>query len=198
MGIFATDENSTPLTLEEKEGLKQSWITLRSELNELETQNILNAQVWLSKKPNRNILSDEFLKKLHKKMFDEVWKWAGAFRASEKNIGVTPFQIIMKSNALWDDVNFWIKNKTFSNKEIAVRLHHRLVSIHPFPNGNGRVSRLMADLLMKQFNEEPLNWGDSSLIDSSSLRAEYIKALQLADKGSYEALLNFVSTEIKL
>ena len=191
MNIFETDDNSTPLTEEEKQQLKTKWITTRAELNELETKGIAEAEIWLLKN-KKDILNETFIKKLHKKMFGDIWKWAGSFRTSERNIGVTPYEIQPKLRILIDDVRFWIENQTFSQKEIAIRFHHRLVQIHPFPNGNGRISRLMADLLMKQFGQPVLNWGSGSLTEISKLRKEYISALQKADNGDYSLLLKFI------
>lgn len=190
--IFTSDDNSTPLTPEEREGLKPRWVTLRSELNELETRNISEAETWLVSAKLKDILNDTFLMKLHKKMFGQVWKWAGEYRTTERNIGVAPYQIPVKLKALFDDVKFWVANETFPHTEIAVRLHHRLVLIHPFPNGNGRVSRLMADLLMQQMGEERLYWGDGNLVDITDLRKRYVDALHAADGGNYTALLEFV------
>ena len=156
MDIFEADDNSTPLTAEEKNGLKLKWITLRSELNEAEARNIAQAQLWLASNKKKDVCSDTFLRKLHKKMFCDVWIWAGEYRTTERNIGVAPYQIPMKLMQLFDDLNFWIDNKTYSNHEIAVRLHHKLVQIHPFPNGNGRVSRLMADLVLQKLEGKTL------------------------------------------
>ena len=191
MNIFETDDNSTPLTEEEKLQLKAKWITTRAELNELETKGIANAEIWLLKN-KKDILNETFIKNLHKKMFGDIWKWAGTFRTTERNIGVAPYEIQPKLRILLDDVKFWIDNRTFSPKEIAIRFHHRLVQIHPFPNGNGRISRLMADLLIKQFDLQALNWGSGSLTEISELRKEYITALREADNGDYSFLLNFV------
>lgn len=191
MNIFETDDNSTPLTEEEKQQLKAKWITTRAELNELETKGIAEAEIWLLKN-KKDILSENFIKILHKKMFGEIWKWAGNFRITERNIGVAPYEIQPKLRILIDDVKFWIDNETFSPKEIAIRFHHRLVQIHPFPNGNGRISRLMADLLMKQFNLSAINWGTSDLTEISDLRKKYISALQCADNGDYSLLLKFI------
>lgn len=193
MNIFETDNNSTPLTEEEKQQLKAKWITTRSELNELETKGIADAEIWLLKN-KKDILNETFIKNLHKKMFGNIWKWAGSFRTSERNIGVAPYEIQPKLRLLLDDVKFWIDNQTYLPKEIAIRLHHRLVQIHPFPNGNGRISRLMADLLMKQFGLSALNWGSGNLTEISELRKEYISALRKADNGDYSLLLNFIST----
>ena len=191
MNIFETDDNSTPLTEEEKQQLKAKWITTRSELNELETKGIADAEIWLLKN-KKDILNETFIKNLHKKMFGNIWKWAGSFRTSERNIGVAPYEIQPKLRLLLDDVKFWIDNHTYSPKEIAIRFHHRLVQIHPFPNGNGRISRLIADLLMRQFGLPALNWGSENLTEISELRKEYITALRKADDGDYSFLLNLV------
>ena len=191
MNIFETDDNSTPLTEEEKQQLKAKWITTRTELNELETKGIADAEIWLLKN-KKDILNETFIKNLHKKMFGDIWKWAGTFRTTERNIGVAPYEIQPKLKILLDDVRFWIENRTFSPKEIAIRFHHRLVQIHPFPKGNGRISRLMADLLMKQFGLPVLDWGSGNLTEISELRKKYISALQDADNGDYSSLLNFI------
>lgn len=191
MDIFEADDNSTPLTAEEKNGLKLKWITLRSELNEAEARNIAQAQLWLAANKKKDVCSDTFLRNLHKKMFCDVWVWAGEYRITERNIGVAPYQIPMKLMQLFDDLNFWIDNKTYSNHEIAVRLHHKLVQIHPFPNDNGRVSRLMADLVLRKLEGKTLYWGDTNLVDVSEVRRKYIDALRKADAGDYTDLLNF-------
>ena len=191
MNIFETDDNSTPLTEEEKQQLKAKWITTRAELNELETKGIVDAEIWLLQN-KKDILNETFIKNLHKKIFGDIWKWAGTFRTTERNIGVAPYEIQTKLRILLDDVKFWIDNRTFSPKEIAIRFHHRLVQIHPFPNGNGRISRLMADLLMRQFGLPVLNWGSGSLTEISELRRKYILALQEADNGDYSSLLCFI------
>ena len=191
MDIFEADDNSTPLTAEEKNGLKLKWVTLRSELNEAEARNIAQAQLWLASNKKKDVCSDTFLRNLHKKMFCDVWVWAGEYRITERNIGVAPYQIPMKLMQLFDDLNFWIDNKTYSNHEIAVRLHHKLVQIHPFPNGNGRVSRLMADLVLRKLEGKTLYWGDTNLVDVSEVRRKYIDALRKADAGDYTDLLNF-------
>ncbi len=143
--------------------------------------------------PPKDILNTTFLLKLHKKMFCDVWIWAGTFRTTERNIGVAPFQIAIKLQELFEDAKYWIKNKTYSSLEIAVRFHHRLVAIHPFPNGNGRISRIMADLIMKIQNDKPLYWGSSSLVNISEERSCYIAALRKADNGDYSDLITFVS-----
>ena len=191
MDIFEADDNSTPLTVEEKNGLKLKWITLRSELNEAEARNIAQAQLWLASNKKKDVCSDTFLRNLHKKMFGDVWVWAGEYRTTERNIGVAPYQIPIKLMQLFDDLKFWIDNKIYSNHEIAVRLHHKLVQIHPFPNGNGRVSRLMADLVFQKIEGKTLYWGDTNLVNVSEVRSKYIDALRKADADDYTELLNF-------
>lgn len=193
MNIFETDDNSTPLTEEEKDGLKLKWITNRAELNELETKGIIDAEIWLLTN-KKNILNENFIKMLHKKMFGNIWKWAGKFRTTERNIGVAPYQIQPNLKVLFDDINYWIDNKTFSHKEIAVRFHHRLVAIHPFVNGNGRISRIMADLLMQKFGLPKFSWGNYNLSEISEIRKKYVLALKLADKGDYSELINFIDS----
>lgn len=191
MNIFETDDNSTPLSEEEKQQLKTKWVTTRAELNELETKGIAGAEIWLLNN-KKDILNESFIKTLHKKMFGDIWKWAGTYRISERNIGVAPYEIQPKLRVLLDDVKFWLEHKTYSEKEIAIRFHHRLVQIHPFPNGNGRISRLMADLLMKKQGFSALNWGSGNLTQISELRKNYIYALQKADRGDYSLLLEFI------
>jgi len=121
MNIFRTDDNSTPLTEEEKQELKAKWVTTRAELNELEAQGIAEAEIWLLKNNKRDILSENFIRTLHKKMFGNVWKWAGKFRTSERNIGVAPYEISSKLKILLDDTIFWIENKTYSENKTAIR-----------------------------------------------------------------------------
>lgn len=191
MDIFEADDNSTPLTADEKDGLKLKWITLRSELNEVEARNIAQAQIWLINSKNKDIFSATFLCMLHKKMFGEVWKWAGIFRTTERNICVAPYQIPIKLMQLFEDVKYWIENKTYSNHEIAVHFHHKLVQIHPFPNGNGRISRLMADIIFQKLEGKTLYWGNTNLVNVSEVRKKYINALRKADAGDYSDLIEF-------
>lgn len=195
MSDFLNDEydNETLLTEDEKRGLKLRWITTRAELNNAEAQGIVHSQQWLMKIPKRDILSEKFLRDLHKQMFGEIWTWAGVFRSTEKNIGIAPHAISEQLRMLFDDTKYWIKHKTFSDLEIAMRFHHRLVAIHPFSNGNGRIARLMTNLLMKQMSGKILRWGTSKLEDVSNIRTKYIEALRRADNRDYSALIDFIS-----
>jgi Fic-DOC domain mobile mystery protein B len=184
----------TPLDEDEKEGLKISTITTVGELNEFEQLNIQKAVEWTFKRKFKieTILTEDFIKELHKKMLDEVWTWAGEFRKSNKNIGVDKFQISIELKNLLDDCKFRIENNTFSEDEIAIRFSHRLVKIHPFPNGNGRHSRLITDILMKHgFNKEIFSWGSADLTNKSETRSNYLKALYNADNNDYTLLLKF-------
>lgn len=189
--LFETDDDSTPLTEEETRGLRQKWVTLRSELNELEMQGILSAERWLMAITPADVLTEKFLRSLHKRMFESVWTWAGTFRTTERNIGVAPYLIPVKLKNLFADVRFWIDNATYPVEEIPVRFHHKLVFIHPFPNGNGRIARLMADLLSRQLRGTPLFWGSSNLVDIYVTRSRYIEALRKADTGDYSELIAF-------
>lgn len=181
---------TTPLDPDEQEGLKISNIQTRGELDQVEQVNIQDGLLWLKKQNKQDILSDTFIKRFHKEMLGEVWKWAGTFRKTEKNIGVAPEQIAIELQNLLDDVRYWIKHETYSAKEIALRFHHRLVKIHLFPNGHGRHARIMTDVVLTiAMNEKPIHWGNSVLQDAGKHRDEYIAALRQADAGNYEALL---------
>ena len=165
-------------------------IAYRAELNAAEQENIARGQSWaLSRR--RDLLSEKFLKDLHKQMLGDVWRWAGKFRKSERNIGIVPWEIPVAVRMLLDDARVWIECKTYQPDEIAVRFHHRLVLIHPFANGNGRHSRLMADLLVMQMGHERFSWGRETLRDASATRTRYISALQAADRQEIALLLSF-------
>jgi Fic-DOC domain mobile mystery protein B len=187
------DDASTPLSAEELEGLIPSYITLRSELNEAEQANILEAEEWAFKR-KRDVLSEKFLNDLHKRMFGRVWKWAGQHRQTGKNIGVDAYRIPVELRQLLDDVRFWISNDTYQPDEIAARFHHRLVWIHIFPNGNGRHARLATDLLLTALGQPRFTWGRENLINANETRQAYVDALRAADQHDYGPLLAFVRT----
>lgn len=181
----------TELTAQEREGLIPSYITLRSELNEAEQANILEAEEWAFAR-KRDPLEEKLLDTLHKRMFGNVWKWAGTHRITGKNIGVDPYRIATDLRQLLDDCRYWIEKETYESDEIAARFHHRLVSIHCYPNGNGRHARLAADLLLKKLGRKRFTWGGKSLVDLNQTRKRYIAALQAADRHSIDPLLDFV------
>ena len=187
-------EGQTPIDENEKEGLKIQSITTQGELDQFEQYNIEKAVEWTIRgnpKPEK-ILTEKFVKDLHKRMYGDVWKWAGEFRRSEKNIGITWTQIGIELRKLLDDTKYWIDNKTYSPDEIAIRFKHRIVSIHCFPNGNGRHSRLMADIITESiFNKKIFSWHTSRMVKASETRAEYIKCLKKADNGNINSLIQF-------
>lgn len=187
------DEGTTPITAEERADLIPTHITLRSELNQVEQAGIDEAYVWAFSR-KRDVLSEDFLRQLHKRMFKDVWKWAGTFRTSPRNIGVGSWQISTELRTLIDNVKFWIEHETYSVDEIGTRFHHKLVQIHPFPNGNGRFSRLATDLLMTQLGSEPFTWGSGQLNATGPLRKQYIAALKNADNEDITSLMEFVKT----
>ena len=189
--LLEQDDASTPLTPDERAELILSYITQRRELNEAEQANIVEAELWaLTRK--RDVLSERFLRQLHKRMFGKVWKWAGKIRQSERNIGVEPWRINTELAQLLSDTAFWIENGTYALDEIAARFHHRLVWIHPFANGNGRHSRLATDLLLIANGGERFTWGSVNLVDATATRRAYVDALRAADQHEMDLLLAFV------
>lgn len=189
-------EGQTPLDPESLNGLKIKTIITQRQLNEFEQININESLNWLnSKRKISSIISEDFIILLHKKMFGMVWNWAGKFRTSETNIGIKWTSIPLEMRMLIDDANFWMQNNSFPPEEIAIRFKHRLVSIHCFPNGNGRHSRLMADLIMQHvFSLNRFTWGSKSLLESSIQRKQYLKSLQLADEGEFNPLILFAKS----
>ena len=184
------DEANTPLTEEERAQLIPAYITLRRELNEAEQVNIAAGLKWVAGR-KRDVLDDAFLRELHKRIFGQVWQWAGQYRTTPRNIGIDAYRITMEVRQLVDDVRYQVANATFPPDEIAVRFSHRLVSIHPFPNGNGRHSRMAGDLLAVQLGQRPFSWGSISLVDASQTRRDYVAALQAADAHDIARLLAF-------
>jgi Fic-DOC domain mobile mystery protein B len=190
-------EGQTPLDEDEKEGLLIKTISTRGELDEFEQANIQQAIEWTMKNKftREEIISFDFTLLVHKKMFDEVWEWAGSKRKTNKNIGVDKFQITTELKILFEDCTYWIDNKTFNPDEIVIRFSHRLVKIHIFPNGNGRHSRLMADIMISNvFNEPVFTWGRSDLSKSGNIRKKYLNAIYKADKGLLQPLIDFSRT----
>lgn len=185
------DDAATPLDAEEKAGLIPSYITTRGELNAAEQANILDAEEWAFTR-KRDTLSERFLDDLHRRMLGRVWRWAGTHRRSGKSGGIDAYQIPTALRQLMDDCRYWISHYTYPPDEIAARFHHRLVWIHPYPNGNGRHARLATDLLLKSFARPRFSWGRESLVDARLTRQGYVDALRAADQHDLGPLLEFV------
>lgn len=187
-------EGQTPLNENEIDGLLIDTITTQQELDEHEQLNIEKAIQWIISNNFRaeKILTENFIKKVHKKMFENVWRWAGEFRKSEKNLGVEWIKIGIELKYLIDDTKYWIENKTYSPDQIAIRFKHRIVQIHCFSNGNGRHSRIMADIIIEMiFTKTIFTWHYSNMVTGNHIRKEYIKAVKEADKGNIEPLISF-------
>jgi Fic-DOC domain mobile mystery protein B len=189
--LFARDDDAnTPLTAEEREALIPSYVTLRHELNEAEQINIGAAQRWADSR-RRDVLDRAFLNDLHYRMFGDVWRWAGQYRITSRNIGVEAHRIVTEVQQAIDEARYWIEHDTYPPDEIAVRFSHRLVYIHPFPNGNGRFSRLVGDLLARKLGRPPFTWGRTNLVNDRETRARYVGTLQAADAHDFGPLLLF-------
>lgn len=187
-------DGQTPLDEDEKNGLLIPTIATRQELDEFEQQNIEEAMLWVFNKSfNAEIIfTEKFICNLHKRMYGHTWSWAGKLRKTNKNLGINHWNISVELRALCDDALFWIKNQTYSNDEIALRFKHKVVSIHCFPNGNGRHSRLMGDIIVSKVLKEPIfSWGASQLVKDDDARQMYIQALRAADCGDLKPLLWF-------
>jgi Fic-DOC domain mobile mystery protein B len=188
-------EGATALDPDEIEGLKLPHIETRSELDQLEQQNIQEGYNWLTRQRKyKDFLTEAFLLELHKQLFGSVWSWAGSYRHSDKNIGIDYLHIAVELRNLLDDARYWIEHDTYKPEEFAARFHHRLVKIHPFPNGNGRHARIMTDVILETIPEaESVNWGSRILGADGEHRQAYIQALRAADQNDYRLLIKFVS-----
>jgi Fic-DOC domain mobile mystery protein B len=184
----------TPLDPDEAVELIPSWIATREDLDKAEQENIARAEIWAAGRTlaASKIVSERFIRQLHRRMFGNVWRWAGDYRHTDKNIGVPHWRVAEDVGQVLGNATYWVEHGVFSSDEIAVRFHHRLVWIHPFPNGNGRATRFAADLLIKSLGRQRFSWGtDVAPDDPKRTRDLYIEALQAADKGDVRSLLEF-------
>lgn len=179
----------TALSDEDAEGLIPTYVSTRGELFEAEQRNIADALLRVAPTIDR-LLDDSYLRRLHKSMFDQVWRWAGTYRVRETNIGIDPKEISTAVRNLVDDARTWI-DLSVDPDDVAVRFHHRLVSIHAFPNGNGRHGRIYADYLVQGIGSAPFTWGFNLGLETDQLRARYLRALRNADQKDYDELLVF-------
>ena len=186
-------DGQTPLDPDETAGLIPRHIETKGALNDWEQENILQTTQWLRRAKIPDVLTEGFCRDLHRRMFNKTWRWAGTFRKSDKNIGCDWALIAVKLNQLFGNAQYWVENDTFTPDELAARFHHALVWIHPFPNGNGRHARMMADALLKQLGQPVFSWGSSAnLVSANAVRARYLAALRAADQGDFAELLAFV------
>ncbi len=184
-------DGHTPLGEDDLRGLKLSYITTRGELNEAEQENILKCRQNNRQPTLEELMDDNYLRALHRSMFGDVWDWAGTYRRLETSIGIDPAQISVSVRGLVADATIWAAHEVPLN--VAVRFHHRLVWIHPFPNGNGRHGRQAADYLMQSLGQPPLTWGAlGGAGDVDGIRRRYVAALRAADQGELEPLQAFV------
>jgi Fic-DOC domain mobile mystery protein B len=187
--LFQEPKDATPLNTG-RERRSHSGAYCLSRRFECGRARIARGQDWaLARK--RDLLSEKSIKDLHQRMLGDVWRWAGKFRITERNLGIHYFEIPMAVRELLENAKTWVEHKTYPPDQISVRFHHRLVKIHPFPNGNGRHSRMMADLLVMRLGGERFTWGRASLQQSGDVRKQYIDALRAADNHDYEPLLRF-------
>jgi Fic-DOC domain mobile mystery protein B len=185
--LIQEPDHATVLTEEERRGLRLP-VTTRAELNQVEAQNISTAMTWLffsrRKLLPASVVNEQWLKRLHWRMYSRVWTWAGRYRSADCNLGVPCWQVGMSMRDLEADALAWLGDTNpskLSDDECAVRLGYRLVAIHPFPNGNGRWSRLASDALAVALGGRQFSWGGASLTDAGQARRRYIRALRAAD-----------------
>lgn len=190
-------DGATPLDPDELAGLKFKHISTRGQLDELEQASIVKGLLWLKKNSLRDdVLTIYFAMDLHKALFKDVWTWAGTYRLTEKNIGIDPFTISVALKNLLDDLSAWIEFTTYPANEAVLRFHHQLVKIHPFPNGNGRFSRIYADIIAeKYFGIPTINWGGKNLDHMTKTRTDYINALRAADAGDLSLLFELYAND---
>lgn len=195
-------EGSTPITDEQRAGLRPTWIATRADLNEAEADNILSARLnWrprIRATGSRRLTVERLLdhiavRELHRDMYGDVWAWAGSYRTTDTNIGVAWHRVPMATSDLLADALYWFAGaQPMPVDKAATRFHHKLVEIHPFPNGNGRHAREITDLLLLAMGSQPFSWGSANLGEPTKTRRKYIDSLVMADIGQYDDLEAFV------
>lgn len=195
--LFQAKEHETPLTEEEKLDLIPSLST-RAELNEAERANIFMARIWAMRPrtlKRDDLVTDTYSRELHQRMFDGVWKWAGCYRKTERNLGWEVHRLTEGVYNAFADARVWLQYDTYPLQEAAVRLHHQLVRVHPWPNGNGRHARLMADVIVQARGGGELTWGaGADIATPGEMRTKYIEAIRKADAGDVGPLLKFAKS----
>ena len=184
-------DGHTELSEEDRHGLIPSYIATRGDLFDAEQRNISAALLRRRTPTPSQLLDDKYLRDLHRAMFGEVWRWAGSYRTTQTNIGDDPREIAVNVRLLVGDTQAWVEHDTFPRDELAVRFHHRLVAIHPFPNGNGRHGRIAANYLIEGLGGDSFSWGAGLDAPTGKLRAAYLDAVQRADRDDISHLLAF-------
>jgi Fic-DOC domain mobile mystery protein B len=181
-------DGATPVSDQDFKGLIPTFVATRADLNLVEQAGIAAARTWVARSPAAHtverVLSEPFVRDLHRQMYGRVWRWAGMYRTSESNIGVDPTRVPVAVRDLVDNARLWVAPGTawITPESACIRVHHQLVAIHPFPNGNGRHARLLADLLAQSIGVPPFTWGGADLNASGPDRAAYLAALRRADR----------------
>lgn len=178
--------------IDDVSGLKKKHIRTQAEINALEAENVRRAVVkYLLSRPSRRRARFDaaWAKRLHAEMFGGVWTWAGALRRRELNRGTAPHLIETELSSLFADLKSW-EQSGMPPLECSARLHHRAVNIHPFLNGNGRWSRMLANIYLKLHGQPLVEWPETTIGDASNVREEYLEALRTADRGNYAPLLD--------
>jgi len=190
---FHTPEGATPI--DDASGLIPEGILTYADLNSAEAENILKAMDLHLKRrrsPMKSWLTEEYIRKVHRDMFKDVWEWAGTYRKSGTNLGVPVHSIYEEIAKLCQDLAYWTDSKnTMAVIERAVRIHHRLSYIHPFQNGNGRLARMISDIYLHSHHHPLPLWPESNLLDDGKIRKDYLHAIREADKGHFKLILNF-------
>lgn len=192
--LFDTSDGNTPIDEDEALGLKLTWVRTRGDLNEAEAANILDARRAIRSPAIDDVLDDLWLRQVHRRMFGDVWDWAGTYRRSDRNIGIDWTEVPAAVRNLVQDAQAWFGDD--DQQTSVARFHHRLVAIHPFPNGNGRHSRAAADYLCNALGIAPPTWGARTYADTAELRTAYLAALRTADRdpNDLEPLVDFMWT----
>jgi len=186
---------ATPLEPDDIVGLIPAHVTTQGQLNEFEESNILKARLWLRRlRARRDPFDFSFALELHRRMFGDIWTWAGTLRRRETNIGVAAERIAVQLKQLLENTRVRMDSEPNAIEQIATELHHKLVSIHPFVNGNGRHARMLTDAVLEAKGRKSFSWGQNSVEKAGPVRGAYISALQAADRGDYAPLSKFVRT----
>jgi Fic-DOC domain mobile mystery protein B len=189
-------DGNTPIRAEGAEQLIPR-ISTTGELNEYEAVNILRAREWAFESrtmKSSDPLQEPYIRELHHRMFDNVWKWAGTYRKTERNIGCDPKEIMQRIPELLANTRYWLENKIFPTDEALVRFHYQLTKIHPFANGNGRHARLIADIVAVKHGQSEFTWGaGKDLVTEGDARTRYLAALRALDtnENAVKLLLDF-------